>query len=318
MEVIVRVPAGRSTRGWYYTPAAIQAFVNAVNDSGLPGILGHQEEYKVTTEFPVPATHWVGAMWNAEEEAGYFRGVIDAAQADLKRWLRAKAIRQVSIFGQMALEYDYKTDSTAVVGAVPLSIDWTPLNRAGMPTSVVATGETDHTKGERKAMNMQDIITALKQALSGGYTIQQLAGEMGWTAEQLAGLTGQTADTKLVGEIRTALGLGADGDPLAAIRALSVQAHQVRVTGLVQKHVAGEMAQTLVSRMLHTTPEQTDEQIVGEINALLADSQLKAVLGTAHADLSGSHDAGKQTDTGGTAGGGNANTGGADIVYAEL
>ena len=322
MEVIVRIPSGRSTRGWFYTPAAIKAFVAAVNEMSLPGMMGHQEEYKLDTEFPPLATHWVGAAWNDGEQAGYFRGVIDKSQPDLKRWIRAKAIRQVSIFGNMAMEYDYQADNYVVVGSVPLSIDWTPLNRAGMPTEVVATGEQHIPKGE-KTMTLQEALQALKQALSGGnYSLQKLAGEMGWTAEQLAGeidrawLDKLTTDVKLAGEIRTALGVGADGDPLAKIRELLSQAHQVRVTGLVQKHVSGEMAQTLVGRMLRTTPEQTDEQIVGEINVLLGDETLKQVLGDAHKDMSGGVDAGKQKDNGKETS--SVATAAGDVTYAEL
>jgi len=77
MEVVVRIPAGRNTRGWYYTPSAIQQIVAAVNEQALPGFLGHQEEHEIATKFPNPVTHWVGAIWNAEEQAAYFRGVID-------------------------------------------------------------------------------------------------------------------------------------------------------------------------------------------------------------------------------------------------
>lgn len=127
MEVVVEVPAGRSKRGWNYTPAALQRIVGEVMGQGLPGFLGHQKPEDVDHEFPKPVTHWVGAKF--ENGKAYFRGVVDAAAADLKRWLRAKTVRTVSIFGIPELQR--VGGETNVVDYRPLSIDWTPLDRGG-------------------------------------------------------------------------------------------------------------------------------------------------------------------------------------------
>lgn len=141
LEVVVDVPAGKSKRGWKYMPEAIKAIVGEVMSQGLSGFLGHQKAEDVDTEFPVPVTHWVGAKWDDATNKGYFRGVVDKSAADLKRWIKAKAIKNVSIFGIPKLAK--VAGETQVVGYKPLSIDWTPLGRAGMPTAVVATGEMD-------------------------------------------------------------------------------------------------------------------------------------------------------------------------------
>lgn len=153
LPVVVAVPTGKSKRGWNYQAQALQDIVNEVMAEGLPGFRGHQKPENIDSEFPEPATHWVGAKFDQEalvkDKAGnvigkgvaYFRGVVDKAQADLKRWLRAKVIRQVSIYGIPKLQK--VKGETHVVGYKPLSIDWTPLNRSGMPTKIVAMGEID-------------------------------------------------------------------------------------------------------------------------------------------------------------------------------
>lgn len=142
LEVVMSVPAGKSTRGWNYTSNALNSIVGEVNSTGLPGFLGHQKAENVATEFPTPVTHWIGAKM--ENNVAYFRGLIDKSATDLKRWIRGKAINQVSIFGYPQLEQNTITGETDVTDYKGLSIDWTPLNRAGMPTSLVAiNGEMD-------------------------------------------------------------------------------------------------------------------------------------------------------------------------------
>ena len=86
---------------------------------GLPGFLGHQKPEDVDSQFPTPVTHWVGAKW--ENGRAYFRGVIDKAAADLKRWIKAHTIRQVSIFGVPKLQR--VNGEYNVVDYKPLSID---------------------------------------------------------------------------------------------------------------------------------------------------------------------------------------------------
>lgn len=174
LEVVVEVPATRSKRGWNYKPQAIQSLVNKTMEQGLPGFLGHQKPENVGSEFPTPVTHWVGAKWDSNapiknkngkvigKGKGYFRGVVDKAAGDLKRWIKAKAIRTVSIYGLPKLQK--VAGETNVVDYDGLSIDWTPLGRAGMPTSIVATGEMeDQLFGELDG-SYEDLKQAIREA----------------------------------------------------------------------------------------------------------------------------------------------------------
>lgn len=135
LEVVVSIPASKSKRGWNYTKESLGEIVDYVNQHTLSGFLGHQKAEEVSNEFPTPATHWIGAKM--EGEIALIRGIIDASQENLKRWLRTGRIKEVSIFGYPELEKDAQGEIN-VVGYKPLSIDWTPLHRPGMATEIVA------------------------------------------------------------------------------------------------------------------------------------------------------------------------------------
>lgn len=163
LEVVVEVPAGKSKRGWRYTEQAIRRIVDVVMGRTLNGFLGHQRPEDVPNQFLPPATHWVGALW--QNGKGYFRGVVDKTAADLKRWIRARRVKQVSIFGMPKLAT--ANGETVVTDYEPLSIDWTPLDRAGMDTRVVAmSGEMWDALGEAYTPNNQGGEMTVKELLA--------------------------------------------------------------------------------------------------------------------------------------------------------
>ena len=179
LETVVAVPATKSRRGWHYTSESLKNIVDATMSQGLPGFLGHQKPENVESEFPTPVTHWVGAKFDENAEIkdaqgkvigkgiAYFRGVVDQAASDLKRWIKAGTIKTVSIFGIPKLQQ--VGGETHVVAYQPLSIDWTPLGRAGMPTAIVALGEMDDPAGELDGSHeelREAIQTAARATLS--------------------------------------------------------------------------------------------------------------------------------------------------------
>jgi len=296
MEVVVEIPAGKSKRGWNYRPEALQKIVGEVMNQGLPGFLGHQKPEDVDSQFPTPVTHWVGALW--KDGKAYFRGVVDKAAADLKRWIKAKTIRTVSIFGVPKLQQ--VGGETHVVDYKPLSIDWTPLGRAGMPTAVVAIGEMDEilSGGGQNPMNWKEIVAQLKQMLANKeVTVGQVAGEMGWKAQDIAGeidaewLKEVTGAVETLGKVKEALGVTGEMDVLQvateARKALDEKAAAEReklIDEVLKEKVVGEMAQALVKKMLQVPEVATKEQIAGEIDKLLSDETIKAAIGKLHVD----------------------------------
>jgi len=312
MEVVVEIPAGKSKRGWNYRPEALQKIVGEVMNQGLPGFLGHQKPEDVDSQFPTPVTHWVGALW--KDGKAYFRGVVDKAAADLKRWIKAKTIRTVSIFGVPKLQQ--VGGETHVVDYKPLSIDWTPLGRAGMPTAVVAIGEMDEilNGGGQKHMSWKEHVTKLKEMLaSKEVTVGQVAGEMGWKAQDIAGeidaewLKEVTGAVETLGKVKEALGVTGEMDVLQVVqdakKALDEKAMADReklIDEVLKEKVAGEMAQALVKKMLQAPESATKEQIAGEIDKLLADETIKTAISKFYVDkppIIGSGNDNKETTT---------------------
>jgi len=297
MEVVVEIPAGKSKRGWNYKPEALQKIVGEVMSQGLPGFLGHQKPEDVDNQFPTPVTHWVGALW--KDGKAYFRGVVDKAAADLKRWIKARTVRTVSIFGVPKLQQ--VAGETNVVDYSPLSIDWTPLGRAGMPTAIVAVGEMMDeiiNGGGQNQMTWKELIAKLKQMLaSKEVTLGQVVGEMGWKAQDVAGeidagwLKEVSGAVETLDKVKEALGVTGEMDVLKvageAKKALDESAkagHEKLIDEVLKETVTGEMAQALVKKMLQVPEDATKEQITGEIDNLLADETIKAAIGKFHVD----------------------------------
>lgn len=291
LEVVVEVPAGKSKRGWNYLPQALQKIVDEVSSKTASGFLGHQDPEKVDHEFLAPVTHWVGAKF--ENGKAYFRGVVDSAAKDLKRWIRAGRIKQVSIFGVPTLAQ--ANGETQVTDYRLLSIDWTPLDRAGMPTRVVAVGEidvighgdnipTDKTGGD--PMNLKELLAELRKQ---GANIQQVCGEA------LGGevYTGLQTSTKALGEIANVLGLK-DAKPEDVLARVKV-AHEAEVKAVTADHdnlvnkVIGEMvvaetARPLVKRMLKVADNADEAAIKKAVGEMLEQEDVKKALASVFKD----------------------------------
>lgn len=169
LEVVVEIPATKSKRGWNYTTKSLQDIVDYTKQHTLNGFLGHQKPENVSTEFVPPVTHWIGAEMQGDK--AYFRGLVDADATSLKRWLRTKRIQEVSIFGYPKLKKGAKGEMN-VVGYNPLSIDWTPLHRPGMPTSIVAM-EMDNPNGEQLDGTFETLKNDLREALREKYNANE-------------------------------------------------------------------------------------------------------------------------------------------------
>lgn len=255
LEVVVEVPAGKSRRGWNYLPQTLQKIVGEVMANTATGFLGHQKPEDVDHQFLPPVTHWVGAKW--ENGKAYFRGVVDAAAKDLKRWIRAGRVKQVSIFGVPTLKQ--AAGETQVTDYRLLSIDWTPLDRAGMPTSVVAVGEMmdsivggDYFNNYRYGGGKMSITELLAELRKVGVKPGQVIGEMGWDVKTLAkelgweldkvageisaeGWSKLQATMKAMGEMAESFGLGKDVELGSLVKA-------VKEAREVQEKVSGELA----------------------------------------------------------------------------
>jgi len=303
LEVVVEIPAGKSRRGWNYTPQAIQKIVSEIMTKTANGFLGHQKPEDVDHQFPIPVTHWVGALWRNGK--AYIRGVVDAAAKDLKRWIRAGRVKQVSIFGIPTVTQ--AGGETQVVDYQLLSIDWTPLDRAGMPTRIVAMGEMDIIDnyyykpetgdgGAENRIPLRELLAKLKEL---GISPKQVVGEMGWSFEDVAkevgGETwaGLQASAKIVGEIAELFGLKdtKPEDVLNAVKAaheaqtkLAIAEHEKLVDKVIGEMVVAEAARPLVKRMLKVDVGAKEEDIKKSVGEMLEQEDVKKALSAVFKD----------------------------------
>ncbi|MFD5022295.1 hypothetical protein ACFWMP_25675 [Paenibacillus sp. NPDC058367] len=314
-EVVVEIPVGKSKRGWNYTHKSLQDIVDAVNTRTLAGFKGHQKAEDVSNQFIDPATHWIGAKMT--EKAAYFRGIIDQKEPDLKRYLRTGRIKQVSIFGRPALKT--ASGETQVVGYDPLSIDWTPLDRMGMPTRIVAVsgemwdldgGGPEHSKGDDGQVEWAQVIAEVKKKHGlKGVTIGTLAGEMGLTDQQVV----EELTPEFAKEVQRALEisgkakdiLGVTGEMNVEDLFKSLKAASEKDAGAGRDQIVGEMftekvtseavrkdikdPATAIGKLwsYHSSSiaaTATKEQIAGEMDAFLADTAVKAIVSNYHTD----------------------------------
>lgn len=244
LEVVVEIPVSQSKRGWHYTHSALMDIVNAVNEGSLHGFLGHQKAEDVPNEFPTPVTHWVGAKM--EENAAYFRGIVDSTAKDLKRWIKSGVVRNVSIFGEARLAES--NGETHVVGYSPLSIDWTPLERMGMPTRIVAVGEMrgidDESNKGGKQVNPEEVLSNLKTMYGNKQvTPKMVADALGVSAVQLAGEMDdkfKESHSKSEAVLKELEGVTGEMDPVKAVKELKEKAEKYE--GVQVQLLVGEMA----------------------------------------------------------------------------
>lgn len=311
LEVAVEIPATKSKRGWNYKPEALQDIVNYVNKNTLNGFLGHQKAEDVSTQFVPPVTSWIGAKFNPDAEVkdkdgkvigkgkAYFRGFIDADATKLKRWIRTKRIGEVSIFGYPKLKRNAGNGEMDVTGYNPLSIDWTPLHRPGMPTRIVGM-EMDSTLKDDggKNMDFEELMQNLKGLLqTGKVTYKKIFGELGITKELISGemqdVKQAFGDEETLKKVKEALNVSGEMDVVdvakkahEAVEKAERAVFDKTVDDVVKEKVSGEMAQNLVKKMLKVKDGDSKEVIAGEIDNILKDDFVKNIISDEHLDIS--------------------------------
>ncbi|MBT9132002.1 MAG: hypothetical protein DDT33_00510 [Firmicutes bacterium] len=298
LEVVVEIPFGTSQRGWVYGKVVIHHLANQMAAKMFAGYLGHQKQENVESEFPQPVTHWVGAMYR--DGSAFVRGVVDKAASDLKRWIRAGAITQVSIFGTVATEI--RGGVTYVTDIKLLSLDWVPLDRAGMKTRLVAVGEQGLKLKEESKVTLAELLGELRKLGAKpaqvvgemGWDVKTLAKEMGWELDKIAGEVNAERwnqlleAVKAVGEMAGEFGLTKEAK-LSELVTMVKAAREAQLKAATAEHdklidkVIGEMVQAeavrpLIKRMLQidaAADELTIKKVVGE---MLAQGDIKKAL----------------------------------------
>lgn len=305
LEVVVEIPVSESTRGWYYTHEALKDIVNVVNEKSLHGLMGHQKEENIATEFPEIVTHWIGAKMT--DTAAYFRGIVDASATQLKRWIRSGVIKNVSIYGNAHLaEDDY--GRSIVVGYEPLSIDWTPLDRMGMPTRVVSVGEmhmidgSENEKDEERGgteVKPEELLSKLTTMMKNRQITPTMIGQAsGMKVSEFVGEmdSNLSEDLEVLSQVKEKLGVDTAKKVLSKVEGLKQRATQYESAQATL--IAGEMANekikneaaakdlfkkdTILGKLwtAHAGEELTADKtkLSAEMDAFLEDAATKSVL----------------------------------------
>jgi len=186
--------------------------------------------------------------------------MIDKSAEDLKRWIKGNAVRTVSIFGVPKLKH--KTNGEIEVADYQqLSIDWTPVGRAGMETQVIAIGEMD------------SVIEETKEE----------------TQEETKADDSMDEVQKVYGELTELLGVGGE-ELVASVEKMKAAFEEQKrkecgelVEQLIKEKVSGEVAQVLVKKLLKYEGEPGKEKIAGEIDNILNDPDVKEALSKIYA-----------------------------------
>lgn len=282
LEVVVEIPATKSKRGWNYTKESLKDIVDYTKANTLNGFLGHQKAEDVSTQFVPPVTHWIGAEMRGDK--AYFRGLIDADATNLKRWVRTKRIQEVSIFGYPKLKKGSSGEMN-VVGYDPLSIDWTPLHRPGMPTSIIAmemeNKKGTETEGGNNDMTFEELMSKLKQLVKDGKASKEsIAKSLGIKIAKEDKPEGKNKNDKTSGEMDEVI------EKAMKILEAQSKANQIEtIDTLIKEKVTGEMAQGLVKKMLKVSDDADKDVVAGEIDSVLNDELVKTLISNEYLDI---------------------------------
>lgn len=159
VDYIVKVRFRTNKKGWIYDDSAYDAIVRAVYDAKMPipCFKGHQSQEGAGHEFREHGGTVIGALKSGEYV--YYRIIVDADEAKLKRLIRKGLLGEVSIWGLPSLLT--KNGEVHVVDYELWSVDFTPPNRTGQDVDVVSVGEMDG--------SYEDLRNAIQQAVRDKY-----------------------------------------------------------------------------------------------------------------------------------------------------
>ncbi len=206
----------------------------------------------------------------------------------------------MSIFGTVATEI--RGGVTYVTDIKLLSLDWVPLDRAGMKTRLVAVGEQGLKLKEESKVTLAELLGELRKLGAKpaqvvgemGWDVKTLAKEMGWELDKIAGEVNAERwnqlleAVKAVGEMAGEFGLTKEAK-LSELVTMVKAAREAQLKAATAEHdklidkVIGEMVQAeavrpLIKRMLQIGAAADEVAIKKAVGEMLAQGDVKKVL----------------------------------------
>lgn len=266
--VVIRVEEGWSNNKRLWDGNELDSIVSQTNALEPVGHLGHIPDDQAGFAMPEPQTTWFGAVAKTEAskqkdrvgemvKVGYFAGY-NLPGAKVRTYIKTRAVRGISWWGS-GEQVPIPGKGVQVRGFVLKALDWARKGSEGMPTArVVASVKEMEDKMEKTLAQVTP--EEFKKENPNGYAL--LVSEA--TAEKDAKIGEMEAQVEegekakgVLDEIRKALKLDANADPLAAIASLmstlgekAKEVVQSELDKILAEKVPDENKRKLVMRLL--------------------------------------------------------------------
>jgi len=274
---VVRVEEGWSRSGRLYSGEFLESIAEQTNALEPVGHLGHIPDDEVATAFPDPQTTWFGAITRMEPskqkdrigemvKSVYFAGY-NLPGAKVRTYLKTKAVRGISWFGR-GEQVPVPGKGVEVRNFSLLALDWARKLGEGMPTSSVVAIASEMEGSEVADKSLAQVSPEeFKKENPNGYAllVSEIKAESADTIREMEEKVEDGENAKnLLAEVRKALHIKDDADPLAAIAdAMSKLGARAQATldaaldKILAEKVPDENQRKLVRRMLPVAEMQT-------------------------------------------------------------
>lgn len=295
--LFVTLPIGRvgarSRNGRTYTREAVQAMVDAVNQTKPEGRWGHLRDDERSTRYDPPAIRWLAAMMDGQGVA-WAKGLPLTAEARehfrVAKIAGAKVGTSVYGFGKM--------DGDRVVAFELETIDLADPNRVGIPDTAAEPMLTTEMKDEDlMEITLNDVPESVRQQIieqatnqQNGARIQEIEGQNRTLTEQVTTLTNERNAAR--GEVSRLLVTYAEARIAESVQLEPVRLLVARMVGIREK----DGSKTIEGA-------STVAELDAAITAVLSDESVKAfnkeavseMLGPDHKPSNGKQQPGGQT-----------------------
>jgi len=288
LQVIVYIGKEDYEDEYEFSDEAMESMVKQINNNTVNGYLGHRNDEELATKFPDIATAWVGAVYKEEESRVYVRGVIDASQDNLKRWIRTGRTKQVSILGWLVAEE--RPNQKPLVQEIELSsIDWTPLDHQGMDTGLVLTkmknkeGKTVMKIKKEELKKMIDSfeeeeieLEKINQKLN--TKAEEPANELLAKLRDLLGVEEEAGKDRVFEEVNEVLSLATRMKEVQAEKELEEK--KEKVEKMIAEKAEDESLKKLTMKMVSFDVEnESYEEIEEKVDKFVSDEEIKSMVG---------------------------------------
>lgn len=241
---VVRVEEGWSNNRRLWDAEELGRIAEQVCELEPVAHLGHMKEEDIATAFPAPQTTWLSATTKVEPSklktrlgepvTVFYAAGYNLPNAQIRTYLKSRAVRGVSWLG-FGQEIAVPGKGVQIKGFKLKALDWARKHAEGMPgTSVVAiASEMNGGTVSDKALS-QVTPEEYKNENPNGYqliVIQAKAESETLVSEMEGKIAKAEKDQTLLGQVRAALGISDDADPLTAIAtAMKRLGEEARVT----------------------------------------------------------------------------------------